>query len=62
MPTASRTLPASLPPDCDAGRHVVSSDIRVDAAGIRHGNCRHCGCELRRLPAIGRWYRSGLMG
>lgn len=62
METATSPPPAPPPPECEAGRHVVSNHVRIDASGIRHGHCRYCGCELRRLPAIGRWYRSGLMG
>jgi hypothetical protein len=62
MEAAASTASAALPHDCAAGRHVVSNHVWTDASGVRHGHCRYCGCELRRLPAIGRWYRSGLMG
>ncbi len=51
-----------IPDGCSRGSHVANTDIRADAHGIEHSRCRHCDCELRRMPALGRWYRTGLMG
>ncbi|WP_375249746.1 hypothetical protein [Sphingomonas sp.] len=48
--------------DCARERHVAGTRISTDARGLQHARCRHCGCELTRLPAIRRWYRAGLLG
>ncbi|WP_159982310.1 MULTISPECIES: hypothetical protein [unclassified Novosphingobium] len=48
--------------DCAAERHVAASKIVVNALGIQSCRCRVCGCELRRLPSLRRWFRSGMMG
>ena len=58
---ATRSKPADEAA-CLAGRHVPAYKTRIDAGGIEHGHCRHCGCELARVPTLRRWYRSGLMG
>jgi hypothetical protein len=47
---------------CLRGSHVANPHIRADEYGIQHSRCRNCGCELTRMPAFGRWYRTGLMG
>ncbi len=51
-----------MPEDCRAGRHLPARRMTVDANGAAHARCRRCGCELTRLPAIRRWYRSGVLG
>ncbi|MBB3349387.1 hypothetical protein [Sphingomonas sp. BK069] len=51
-----------MPADCRAGRHLPARRVTVDANGAAHARCRRCGCELTRLPAIRRWYRSGVLG
>ncbi|MBB3693511.1 hypothetical protein [Sphingomonas sp. BK580] len=51
-----------MPADCRAGRHAPARRVTVDANGAAHARCRRCGCELTRLPAIRRWYRSGVLG
>lgn len=48
--------------DCHRERHIASAKVQVDASGIQHCRCRVCGCELRRLPALRSWFRSGMMG
>lgn len=48
--------------DCRAERHIASTKVSVDASGIQSCRCRICGCELRRLPAMRKWFRSGMMG
>jgi hypothetical protein len=48
--------------DCRAERHVAAAKILVDASGVQHCRCRICGCDLRRLPSLRRWFRSGMMG
>ena len=48
--------------DCRIGIHVDDSSIEVDTHGVEHSRCRHCGCELTRMPVHRRWFRSGLMG
>jgi len=52
----------SVAASCRAGRHVPARGVTIDAAGVAHGRCRRCGCALRRLPAIRRWFVSGMMG
>jgi len=47
---------------CRAGRHIVGTETSIDAQGVEHGRCRHCGCELSRMPVLRRWFRSGPMG
>lgn len=56
------SLASPLLNGCDAGRHVAGRRVTVDASGVAHARCRRCGCELTRLPAIRRWYRSGVLG
>lgn len=53
---------ADLSRACRAGRHIPAADIRIDAQGVEHGRCRHCGCELTRMPVLRRWFRTGPMG
>ncbi|EJL34987.1 hypothetical protein [Novosphingobium sp. AP12] len=48
--------------DCREERHVASAKITVTASGIQSCRCRICGCELRRIPSLRRWFRSGMMG
>jgi hypothetical protein len=36
--------------------------VRTDDQGVEHGRCRHCGCELARMPVLRRWFRTGEMG
>lgn len=48
--------------DCREERHVASAKVTVDPSGIQSCRCRICGCELRRLPSLRRWFRSGMMG
>ncbi len=51
-----------MPADCRAGRHLPNRRVTIDGNGAAHTRCRRCGCELTRLPAIRRWYRSGILG
>lgn len=60
--TSNSSNKRSMRPSCLSGHHVPEYKLWADADGIQHSRCRHCGCELRRLPAIRRWYRSGPMG
>lgn len=55
------TASPAAPGACAAGRHDPVAVSR-DAAGIGHARCRRCGCALRRLPVMRRWYRTGPMG
>ncbi|MES2496546.1 MAG: hypothetical protein V4618_10545 [Pseudomonadota bacterium] len=55
-------LIATISADCRAGRHIVASEVRTDSRGVQHGHCRHCGCELSRMPVLRRWFRTGEMG
>lgn len=48
--------------NCRQERHIASAKIVVEASGIERCRCRVCGCELRRIPALRRWFRSGMMG
>ncbi|EZP82762.1 MULTISPECIES: hypothetical protein [Sphingomonadaceae] len=48
--------------DCHAERHVASRKFTVDSSGVQNCRCKVCGCDLRRLPAMRRWFRSGMMG
>ncbi|TCP36858.1 hypothetical protein [Sphingomonas sp. BK235] len=59
---APATAASEVPPDCRAGRHLPGRRVTIDPDGVAHARCRRCGCELTRLPAIRRWYRSGLIG
>jgi len=34
----------------------------LDPGGLERARCRRCGCDLRRLPVLRRWYRTGPMG
>lgn len=54
--------PVPLTDTCESGRHLPGTRIVTDARGIQHTRCRRCGCELARIPAIRRWYRSGMLG
>jgi len=47
---------------CESGRHSAITSSKVDIGGIVHATCRHCGCELMRLGASRRWFRTGEMG
>ncbi|ARR52085.1 hypothetical protein HY78_00720 [Rhizorhabdus wittichii DC-6] len=53
---------AEISRNCRAGRHIVAADVRTDDQGVEHGRCRHCGCELARMPVLRRWFRTGEMG
>ncbi|MEE4451616.1 hypothetical protein [Novosphingobium resinovorum] len=48
--------------DCRHERHVASRKILVDPSGVELCRCKVCGCDLRRMPAMRRWFRSGMMG
>ncbi|WP_156370192.1 hypothetical protein [Novosphingobium sp. Leaf2] len=48
--------------DCREERHLASGKVTIDASGVENCRCRVCGCELRRMPALRRWFRSGMMG
>jgi len=48
--------------DCENGRHSAISSSKVEIDGVVHAVCRHCGCELMRLGASRRWFRTGEMG
>jgi hypothetical protein len=48
--------------DCENGRHSAVSGSKVEIDGVVHAICRHCGCELMRLGASRRWFRTGEMG
>ncbi|WP_294393186.1 hypothetical protein [uncultured Sphingomonas sp.] len=61
-PSATTAPRPEEQPPCAADRHLPSHRITVDNAGVQQSRCRRCGCELRRLPTLRRWYRSGLMG
>lgn len=47
---------------CENGRHSAITRSKVEIDGIVHATCRHCGCELMRLGASRRWFRTGQMG
>ena len=47
---------------CESGRHSAISSSKVEIGGVVHATCRHCGCELMRLGASRRWFRTGQMG
>lgn len=47
---------------CENGRHSAVSGSKIEFDGIVHATCRHCGCELMRLGASRRWFRTGEMG
>lgn len=47
---------------CENGRHSAISSSKVEINGVVHATCRHCGCELMRLGASRRWFRTGSMG
>lgn len=47
---------------CESGRHSAIGNSKVDIGGVVHATCRHCGCELMRLGASRRWFRTGEMG
>jgi hypothetical protein len=53
---------AEISRNCRAGRHIVAPEVRTDEQGVEHGRCRHCGCELARMPVLRRWFRTGEMG
>jgi len=48
--------------DCENGRHSAVTGSKVEIGGVVHATCRHCGCELMRLGASRRWFRTGQMG
>ena len=48
--------------DCENGRHSAVSGSKIEIGGVVHAVCRHCGCELMRLGASRRWFRTGEMG
>ncbi|MGF7155355.1 hypothetical protein [Novosphingobium gossypii] len=48
--------------DCRNERHSAARKFVVDASGVQTCRCRVCGCDLRRMPAMRRWFRSGMMG
>jgi len=62
--TARRLAAAPKPSamDCENGRHSAMSGSKLEINGIVHATCRHCGCELMRLGASRRWFRTGEMG
>lgn len=47
---------------CENGRHSAIGSSKVEIGGVVHATCRHCGCELMRLGASRRWFRTGEMG
>lgn len=47
---------------CENGRHSAITRSKVEIDGIVHAVCRHCGCELMRMGASRRWFRTGQMG
>lgn len=47
---------------CENGRHSAVSASKVEINGVVHAVCRHCGCELMRLGASRRWFRTGQRG
>jgi hypothetical protein len=47
---------------CENGRHSAISGSKIEISGVIHATCRHCGCELMRLGASRRWFRTGQMG
>jgi len=47
---------------CENGRHSAASGSKIEINGVVHATCRHCGCELMRLGASRRWFRTGEMG
>jgi len=47
---------------CENGRHSAITSSKVEIGGVVHATCRHCGCELMRLGASRRWFRTGEMG
>jgi hypothetical protein len=54
--------PSAVSRACRSGRHVATRQVKTDAQGVQHSRCRHCGCEISRLPVLRRWFRSGMMG
>lgn len=60
---ASKSVPIKITAiGCENGRHSAISGSKVEIAGVVHATCRHCGCELMRLSASRRWFRTGQMG
>jgi hypothetical protein len=47
---------------CEVGRHSAITSSKIEIGGVIHATCRHCGCELMRLGASRRWFRTGEMG
>lgn len=47
---------------CENGRHSAIGGSKIEINGVVHATCRHCGCELMRLGASRRWFRTGEMG
>lgn len=47
---------------CENGRHSAIGSSKIEINGVVHATCRHCGCELMRLGASRRWFRTGQMG
>lgn len=47
---------------CENGRHSAIGSSKIEIDGVIHATCRHCGCELMRLGASRRWFRTGQMG
>lgn len=47
---------------CEVGRHSAIVGSKIEIGGVVHATCRHCGCELMRLGASRRWFRTGEMG
>jgi hypothetical protein len=63
----SRSHPVVHPPKasaigCENGRHSAISSSKTEINGVVHAVCRHCGCELMRLGASRRWFRTGQLG
>jgi len=47
---------------CENERHSAIGSSKIEINGVIHATCRHCGCELMRLGASRRWFRTGQMG
>ena len=61
--SASPHIPLKLSAaGCENGRHSAIGSSKVEIGGVVHATCRHCGCELMRLGASRRWFRTGEMG
>jgi hypothetical protein len=60
-PTGSVPFKASAL-GCENGRHSALGSSKSEINGVVHAICRHCGCELMRLGASRRWFRTGQMG